>query len=95
MDLTAKEFDLLLFLASSPRQVFSRQQLLQHVWSSSSEWQDQATVTEHVRRVRRKIEEDPDRPQRIRTVRGVGYRFDPEDHGDQASLGASRLARSA
>ena len=95
VELTAKEFDLLLFLASSPRQVFSRQQLLQQVWSSSSEWQDQATVTEHIRRVRRKIEADPDRPQRIRTVRGVGYRFEPDDHADPVSLGPSRLARSA
>ena len=77
VELTAKEFDLLAFLAASPRQVFSRQQLLQQVWSSSREWQDEATVTEHVRRVRRKIEADPDRPRWIRTVRGVGYRFEP------------------
>jgi DNA-binding response OmpR family regulator len=75
--LTAKEFDLLAFLASSPRQVFSRQQLLEQVWESSSDWQDEATVTEHVRRLRRKIEIDPDNPQRIVTVRGVGYRFEP------------------
>jgi DNA-binding response OmpR family regulator len=74
--LTAKEFDLLAFLASSPRQVFSRQQLLQQVWSSSSDWQDEATVTEHIRRVRRKIELDPDHPRWIATVRGVGYRFE-------------------
>ena len=75
--LTAKEFDLLLFLASSPRQVFDRDQLLTHVWSSSAEWQDPATVTEHVRRLRRKIEVDPDNPRWICTVRGVGYRFEP------------------
>ena len=75
--MTAKEFDLLLFLASSPRQVFGREQLLQQVWSSSSEWQDSATVTEHVRRVRRKIECDPDHPRWVTTVRGVGYRFEP------------------
>jgi DNA-binding response OmpR family regulator len=75
--LTAKEFDLLAFLARSPRQVFSRGQLLQQVWSSSSDWQDEATVTEHVRRVRRKIEADPDHPRWITTVRGVGYRFEP------------------
>jgi DNA-binding response OmpR family regulator len=75
--LTAKEFDLTLFLASAPRQVFSRQQLLEHVWSSSSDWQDEATVTEHIRRVRRKIESDPDHPRWITTVRGVGYRFEP------------------
>ena len=76
-DTTAKEFDLLAFLAASPRQVFSRQQLLEHVWASSSEWQSDATVTEHVRRLRKKIEEDPDRPRWVTTVRGVGYRFEP------------------
>jgi DNA-binding response OmpR family regulator len=74
--LTTKEFDLLLFMASSPKQVFSRQQLLRHVWQSSSDWQDEATVTEHVRRVRAKIEQNPDKPQWITTVRGVGYRFE-------------------
>ena len=74
---TAKEFDLLSFLAASPRQVFSRHQLLDQVWESSSEWQDSATVTEHVRRIRKKIEDDPDHPHWIRTVRGVGYRFEP------------------
>jgi DNA-binding response OmpR family regulator len=77
VDLTAKEFDLLAFLARSPRQVFSRGQLLEHVWSSRSEWQDEATVTEHVRRVRHKIEPDPAKPRWITTVRGVGYRFEP------------------
>ena len=77
IDMTAKEFDLLLFLARAPRQVFSRAQLLEQVWESSSEWQAESTVTEHVRRIRRKIEADPDRPQRILTVRGVGYRFEP------------------
>ncbi len=75
--LTAKEFDLLAFLAASPRQVFSRAQLLENVWVSSREWQDEATVTEHVRRVRRKVEDDPDKPRWITTVRGVGYRFEP------------------
>jgi two-component system, OmpR family, phosphate regulon response regulator PhoB len=75
--LTAKEFDLLTFLATAPRQVFSREQLLTQVWGSSSDWQDPATVTEHVRRVRRKIEADPDQPRWITTVRGVGYRFEP------------------
>ena len=75
--LTAKEFDLLSFLAAAPRQVFSRAQLLEAVWSSHREWQDEATVTEHVRRVRRKIEDDPESPHWITTVRGVGYRFEP------------------
>ena len=74
---TAREFDLLAFLAGSPRQVFSRQQLLANVWDSSEEWQDPDTVTEHIRRIRRRIEPDPDHPRWIKTVRGVGYRFDP------------------
>jgi DNA-binding response OmpR family regulator len=77
VEMTAKEFDLLVFLAGSPRQVFTREQLLRHVWGSSSEWQSDATITEHVRRLRRKIEDDPDHPRRITTVRGVGYRFEP------------------
>jgi two-component system, OmpR family, phosphate regulon response regulator PhoB len=77
VELTAKEFDLLAYFAQFPRQVFSRDQLLAQVWESSSEWQDSATVTEHVRRIRRKIEDDPDNPRWIRTVRGVGYRFEP------------------
>ena len=77
VDMTVKEFDLLAFLAASPRQVFAREQLLQQVWESSSEWQDSATVTEHVRRIRRKIEDDPDQPRWVTTVRGVGYRFEP------------------
>ena len=77
MATTAKEFDLLAFLAASPRQVFSRNQLLATVWDSSSDWQDQATVTEHVRRLRLKIEPIPDDPRWIVTVRGVGYRFEP------------------
>ena len=77
VEMTAKEFDLLAFLAGAPRQVFSRDQLLHQVWGSSSDWQSDATVTEHVRRLRRKIEDDPDQPRRITTVRGVGYRFEP------------------
>jgi DNA-binding response OmpR family regulator len=77
VETTAKEFDLLAFLAASPRQVFSRQQILTHVWSSSPEWQSDATVTEHVRRLRRKIEADPDQPRWVTTARGVGYRFEP------------------
>ncbi|HYT38753.1 MAG TPA: response regulator transcription factor [Acidimicrobiia bacterium] len=77
VEMTAKEFDLLAFLAGSPRQVFTREQLLQQVWGSSSDWQSDATITEHVRRLRRKIEDDPDNPRWITTVRGVGYRFEP------------------
>ena len=77
VEMTAKEFDLLAFLAGSPRQVFTREQLLRQVWGSSSDWQSDATITEHVRRLRKKIEDDPDRPRWITTVRGVGYRFEP------------------
>jgi DNA-binding response OmpR family regulator len=75
--LTPKEFDLLYTLASSPRQVFSRRQLLAQVWASSPDYQDPATVTVHVGRVRQKIERDPERPRWITTARGVGYRFEP------------------
>ena len=78
VELTSKEFALLAFLAHSPRQVFTREQLLEQVWESSSEWQNEATVTEHVRRLRAKIETDPDHPRWIPTVRGVGYRFEPD-----------------
>lgn len=78
LELTSKEFALLVFLARSPRQVFSREQLLEHVWESSGEWQNEATVTEHIRRLRAKLETDPDHPRWITTVRGVGYRFELE-----------------
>jgi len=76
VEMTPKEFDVLQFLASSPRQVFSRAQLLESVWQSSPEWQDPATVTVHVRRIRNKIEVDPENPRWITTVWGVGYRFE-------------------
>jgi DNA-binding response OmpR family regulator len=71
----AREFDLLAFLASHPRQVFSRRQLLEQVWESSPEWQDESTVTEHVRKIRLRIETDVRTPRWISTVRRVGYRF--------------------
>jgi len=77
VDLTPKEFDVLAFLASHPRQVFSRGQLLQQVWDSSAEWQDPATVTVHMRRLRTKLELDPQDPRWLLTVWGVGYRFEP------------------
>jgi len=77
VSLTSREFELLAFLAASPKRVFSRAQLLERVWSSALAWQDPATVTEHVRRIRLKIERGADSPRRIRTVRGVGYAFDP------------------
>lgn len=77
VELTAREFDLLAFLAASPRQVFTREQLLQQVWSSDAEWQDPRTIAEHVHRLRRKIEPDPSTPRWIQTLRGAGYRFTP------------------
>lgn len=76
-ELTAREFDLLHYLASNPRQVFSRNQLLEHVWDSSVEWQDPATVTVHIRRIRTKIEQHPREPRWVTTAWGVGYRFEP------------------
>jgi DNA-binding response OmpR family regulator len=77
VELTVKEFDLLAALAASPRQVFSRRQLLGMVWESSPEFQDPATVTVHVGRLRQKIESDPGSPRWITTARGIGYRFEP------------------
>lgn len=73
--LTAKEFDLLYFLARHPRQVFTRDQLLEQVWGLS-EYVDPSTVTVHVRRLREKVESDPANPRWIQTVWGVGYKFD-------------------
>lgn len=75
--LTAREFDLLAFLAAAPRQVFRRAELLEQVWDSSADYQDPSTVTVHIRRLRHKIETDPDQPRHLVTVFGVGYRFDP------------------
>jgi DNA-binding response OmpR family regulator len=72
--LTAKEFDLLAFLARHPRQVFSRQQLMEAVWGYEAAY-DTGTVTVHIRRLREKIEPNPAEPRWIETVWGVGYRF--------------------
>ncbi|MCI0424963.1 MAG: response regulator transcription factor [Actinobacteria bacterium] len=77
VDLTAREFDLLAFLAAHAPQAYTRGQLLELVWGSSPEWQDPATVTVHVRRIRQKIETDPQNPRWLMTVWGVGYRFEP------------------
>jgi DNA-binding response OmpR family regulator len=74
VQLTAKEFDLLFFLASHPRHVFSRDQLMNRVWGYAAAF-DTGTVTVHIRRLRSKIEADPARPTRLETVWGVGYRF--------------------
>jgi DNA-binding response OmpR family regulator len=74
LKLTAREFDLLWFLASHPRLVFSRRQLMDRVWGYEAAL-DTGTVTVHVRRLREKIEDDPSRPKLLETVWGVGYRF--------------------
>jgi len=76
IELTPKEFDLLVTLARSPRQVFSRRQLLAQVWDSAPEYQDAATVTVHIGRLRQKLERDPEQPRWITTSWGVGYRFE-------------------
>ena len=74
--LTVKEFDLLVFLASNPRLVFSRAQLMDRVWGYEAAF-DTGTVTVHIRRLREKIEDDPSHPRHVETVWGVGYRFSP------------------
>jgi DNA-binding response OmpR family regulator len=74
LSLTAKEFDLLWFLASNPNRVFSRDQLMHRVWGYSAAL-DTGTVTVHVRRLREKLEEDPSEPRLLETVWGVGYRL--------------------
>jgi PAS domain S-box-containing protein len=77
VQLTPLELDLLVFLAGTPRHVYSRAQLLREVWGSSANWQTEATVTEHVRRLRQKIDASPNARRRIVTVPRAGYRFDP------------------
>lgn len=76
VDLAAKEFDLLAYLVEHPRRACRRSELLHAVWSSDSGWQNESTVTEHVYRLRLKIEPDPQRPKWLRTVRAVGYRWE-------------------
>jgi DNA-binding response OmpR family regulator len=76
VSLTAKEFELLVHFARHPRHVLSRDQLLEAVWGRSA-YIDPSTVTVHIRRLREKLEDDPSNPQRLMTVWGVGYRFEP------------------
>ena len=76
LTLTAKEFDLLWLLASHSRQVYTRVQLLDRIWGRS-DYIDPSTVTVHIRRLREKIESDPSNPDRIQTVWGIGYKFEP------------------
>jgi DNA-binding response OmpR family regulator len=75
LQLTSREYDLLVFLLRKPRQAFTREQLLNEVWGWN--FGDTSTVTVHVRRLREKLEEDPTMPRRIVTVWGVGYRYEP------------------
>lgn len=74
--LTAKEFDTLWLLAQHPRQVFTRNHVLERVWGIS-DYIDPSTVTVHIRRFREKIEPNPSEPQHLITVWGVGYKFEP------------------
>jgi len=76
IELTVKEFDMLYLLARHPKQVFTREQLLERVWGGA-QYIDPGTVTVHVRRLREKIETDPSKPTRLLTVWGVGYKFEP------------------
>jgi DNA-binding response OmpR family regulator len=77
LSLTAREYDLLVFLLRHPRVAFTREQLFAQVWG----WNvgDVSTVTVHARRLREKIEVDPSRPLRLVTVWGIGYRYEPSD----------------
>lgn len=74
--LTQREFDLLLFLARHPGQVFTREELMRTIWQYSF-FTDTSTVTVHVRRLRAKLEVDPGDPRHVRTVWGIGYSFEP------------------
>ena len=76
IELTVKEFDMLYLLARHPKQVFTREQLLERVWGGA-QYIDPGTVTVHVRRLREKIETDPSHPMHLLTVWGVGYKFEP------------------
>ncbi|NYE57486.1 winged helix-turn-helix domain-containing protein [Carboxydothermus ferrireducens] len=74
VNLTGKEFDLLLFLAKNPNRVFTKEELFERIWGMDS-LGDLSTVTVHIRKLREKIEKDPSNPQYIETIWGVGYRF--------------------
>jgi DNA-binding response OmpR family regulator len=76
VELTPREYELLLFLARHPGEAFTREQLMNRVWQFSF-YIDTSTVTVHIRRLRAKLEPDPARPRFIQTVWGVGYRFMP------------------
>ncbi len=75
INLTVKEFDMLWLLASHPHQAFSRTQLLNKIWDLDF-YGDTTTVTVHIRRIREKIEQNPSDPKYIKTVWGIGYKFE-------------------
>ncbi len=75
IDLTAKEFDLLLFLAQNPGQVFTKKQIYHAVWNEEYAYDDN-NIMVHIRRLRKKLEDNPEKPEIILTVWGVGYKFD-------------------
>jgi DNA-binding response OmpR family regulator len=77
LNLTVREFDLLAHFLRHPNRAFTRAELLQQVWGWT--FGDQATVTVHVRRLREKVEDNPQQPRRIVTVWGVGYRYEPRE----------------
>ena len=74
MPFTPKEFDLLRLFASNPGRVFPRKYLLEKIWDYSYEGYDR-TIDSHINRLRAKIEEDPEQPEYIQTIWGVGYKF--------------------
>jgi len=90
VSLTAREFDLLHFLASHPRQVFSRDLLMDRIWGYRGAV-DTGTVSVHVRRIRMKIELDPAQPLFLQTVWGVGCRFVPPAPGSRSSNGSGTI----
>lgn len=81
VSLTAREYDLLVFLLSHPGETFTKRDLLRRVWGW--DFGDNSTVIVHVRRLREKVEQDPSDPRLVVTVRGVGYRFDPAAHSSR------------
>ena len=74
VDLTATEFEILRYLAASPGRVYSRQQIMQHLWDGEF-YGEPRTADVHIQRIRKKIEPDPKSPRYIKTVRGVGFKF--------------------
>ena len=79
IDLTPKEFELLAFMSARSGHVFSRAELMQYLWPSTRESRAASVVTSHIRQPRAKLEPNPLERQLIRTIRGHGYRFDPND----------------